>query len=161
MTLTSTEIIAIIVAAGAVAVNIITAMRMGNKVESIAQVTAKSLVETTALQGQVKEVHTLTNSNLSEVKADLKQAVSEIASMRETISDLKGEREKTAMATAFTSPTGVGASVGANRPARITDTPQAATVAAATVDEPMPVKIIANEPVPVDIQEKPKLKPKK
>lgn len=145
MTITSTEIIAIIVALGAVIVNIIVAFRTGGKVDSIAQVTAKSLVETTALQGQVREVHTLTNSNLSQVRSELQQGAAEIASLREVINDLKLERDKTALATAFNTPT----APSGPRPIRATDAAQ----------PPIPVKVITEEPIPVDVQE-PKTKPK-
>lgn len=149
MILSSTEIVAIIVALGAVIVNIITAIRMGNKVETISQVTARSLVETGVLQGKVQEVHVLTNQNLSDVRNELKQANNDRATLLTIISDLKSEREKVATAAAYNTPT------VKDRPARATDaTPASTPVPIATIEEPLPVHIIAKEPVPVDIQEK-------
>lgn len=147
MTLSSTEIVAIIVALGAVIVNIITAIRMGNKVETISQVTARSLVETGVLQGKVQEVHVLTNQNLSDVRNELKQANNDRATLLTIISDLKSEREKVATAAAYNTPT------VKDRPSRATDT-------VPTVSDPMPVQVIAKEPIPVDIHEKSKPPPK-
>lgn len=147
MTLSSTEIVAIIVALGAVIVNIITAIRMGNKVETISQVTARSLVETGVLQSAVKEVHILTNQNLSDVRNELKQSNAEIASLREVVVDLKSEREKTATEKAYNTPVGT-------RQSRASDV---------TTESPMPVKVIAEEPIPVEVQDHPveKKPPKK
>lgn len=141
MVFSSTEIVAIIVAVGAVVVNIIVALRTGGKIESISQVTAKSLVETGVLQGQVQQVHTLTNSNLSEVKADLKRSAAEIVSLKEAILDLKSERDKTAIAAAFNTPI-----AAPQRPSRATDV----LIGEAN---PLPVKVIAEEPIPVAVQE--------
>lgn len=149
MSFSATEIIAIIVALGAVIVNIIVALRTGGKIDSISQVTARSLVETTALQGQVQQVHTLTNSNLSEVKADLKQSTAEIASLKESILDLKAERDKASTAAAFNTP------VAVSRPSRSTDAPVHSEA------DPMPVKVIAEEPIPVELQDHPPVAPLK
>lgn len=143
MTFTSTELIAIIVALGAVVVNIITALRTGSKVDSIAQVTAKSLVETTVLQGQVKEVHVLTNQNLSDVRNELKTSNAEIAALREVVSDLRGQREKASMADAFKTP----APGGGGTARRSTDQ--------VTADNPMPVEVIAKDPIPVEVKDHP------
>lgn len=137
----ATEIIAIIVALGAVIVNIIVALRTGGKIDSISQVTAQSLVETTALQGQVQQVHTLTNSNLSEVKADLRQSVAEISALKAVVLDLKTERDKIATAAAYNTPP------LQSRPSRATD------VIGSSEIHPLPVKIIADDPVPVQVQE--------
>lgn len=169
MAFSATEVIAIIVAlggfvagVGAVIVNIIVATRTGNRIgeltgatNSIAQVTARSLVETTALQGAVKEVHVLTNQNLSDVRNELKQANTEIKALREhsnaeikalqdVVADLKVERDKIATAVAFAASSGGG--VGARR----------------STDPPMPVRISTEDgPVPVDVQDHgaPKLNP--
>lgn len=141
MQFSATEIIAIIVAVGAVSVNIIVAIRTGGKIDSISQVTAKSLVETTALQGQVQQVHTLTNSNLSEVKADLRQSAAEIVSLKEMILELKTERDKIATVSAFNTPV-------ATQPR----SPRATDILTNEIS-PLPVKIIAEEPVPVAVTE--------
>lgn len=167
MQFTSTEVIAIIVAmggfvagVGSVIVNIIIAGKTGNRMSevltsnhSIAQVTARSLVETGNLQTKVQEVHVLTNQNLSDVRNELKTSNAELASLREVIADLKGEREKTNIRTAYQTP--VPAAPQATSLRRVTD---AIPVKA---DLPIPVKIIAEEPVPVDIHEHVENKPSK
>lgn len=83
----------LITGVGAVIVNIIVAMRAGQKLE-------QSLVKTDALIGQVKEVHTLTNSNLSAVTSKLDTATGEIAALKSLVQDLKSERELTRSAAA-------------------------------------------------------------
>ena len=79
----------LITAMGAVIVNIIVALRTGKKID-------ESLLKSEAISHQVQEVHTLTNSNLSAVKAELAQAVSQITEMRVLVADLKSERDKLA-----------------------------------------------------------------
>lgn len=51
-------------------------------------------VKTEGLIGRVDQVHTLTNSNLSAVKAELQQATQQIASLTALIHELRDERSK-------------------------------------------------------------------
>jgi len=101
MTYTAPEILTFIAALGvlltglgAVIVNIIVAVRTGAKLDV-------TLSETKGLVSQVKEVHTLTNSNLSAVKAELAIAAAQIQALRDVIQDLKFERSKAALTTAL------------------------------------------------------------
>lgn len=101
MTYTAPEILTFIAAIGvlvtglgAVVVNIIVALRSGAKIDV-------ALAETKGLVSQVKEVHTLTNSNLSAVKAELATAAAQIQALRDVIQDLKSERSKAALAAAL------------------------------------------------------------
>jgi hypothetical protein len=84
---TSAEILTIVAAigvlvasVGTVIVNIIGAARIEKKTDQVA--------------AAVQEVHTLTNSNLSAVKAELATAVAQISILREMVGDLKAERER-------------------------------------------------------------------
>jgi Rad3-related DNA helicase len=79
---------------GAVIVNIIVALKQGHKLEDVAH-------KAESISHQVQEVHTLTNSNLSAVKAELATATAQIVALRELVQDLKAEREKASMATAL------------------------------------------------------------
>jgi len=83
----------LVTALGAVIVNIIVAVRTGKKMDD-------SLVKSEAISHQVQEVHTLTNSNLSAVKAELNQAVAQLAEMKILVNDLKSERDKLAITAA-------------------------------------------------------------
>lgn len=85
----------LVTAIGAVIVNIIVAMRTGKRVQ-------ESLDNQVKISNQVAEVHTITNSNLSAVKAELKQATMQIEEMKTFVRDLKGERDKLAVLTAHT-----------------------------------------------------------
>lgn len=87
----------LITAIGAVVVNIIVAMKTGKKVQ-------ESLDNQVAISNQVKEVHTITNSNLSAVKAELNQAVNQLSEMKVLVTDLKSERDKLATITALHTP---------------------------------------------------------
>lgn len=78
---------------GAVIVNIIVALKSGNKLDD-------SLANDVALAGAVKEVHTLTNSNLSQVKAELSKVVSQNAALHELVAELRSERDKAAITAA-------------------------------------------------------------
>lgn len=118
MDLSSAEILTIITAigvlvgtVGAVIVNIIIALRTGAKVSevvsttnAIAQITDKSLAKTTILQGQIKEVHTATNSTLESVKAELRQATAQVESLHSVVYDLRMERDKATLSAAFKTP---------------------------------------------------------
>ena len=84
----------LITAIGAVIVNIIVALRTGKKVDAV-QAQADNISH------QVQEVHTITNSNLSAVKAELKTAVAQISEMRVLVADLKNERDKLATVVAY------------------------------------------------------------
>lgn len=83
----------LITALGAVIVNIIVALRTGKKVD-------ENVKAIESVSHQVQEVHTLTNSNLSAVKAELKQAVTQLDEMKTFVRDLKNERDKLAILTA-------------------------------------------------------------
>jgi len=84
----------LVTALGAVIVNIIVAVRTGKKVD-------ESISKSNVISHQVAEVHTLTNSNLSGVKAELNKAVMQIEEMKMFIRDLKSERDKLALTTAI------------------------------------------------------------
>lgn len=112
MTYTSAELITIIAAfgvlittIGGVAVSIITSSRNARKTDNVATVVAETFAETKAVAGKVDQVHTLTNSNLSAVKAELREAATEIKALRDVVQDLKSEREKASIATALATPT--------------------------------------------------------
>lgn len=111
MTYTSAELLTIIAAfgvlvttIGGVAVSIITSSRNGRKTDNVAVVVAETYAETKAVAGKVEQVHTLTNSNLSAVKAELATAVSKIESLHDVVKDLKAEREKASVAAALATP---------------------------------------------------------
>jgi hypothetical protein len=111
MSYTSSEVIAMIAAIGGVItligtviVNIIGILRIEKKTDAAAVTNKVQLEETRVLRGQVQEVHTMTNSNLSAVTAKLEQATAEIASLRETIQDLKSERAAKNVSTALDTP---------------------------------------------------------
>lgn len=98
MTYTASEMVMVIGAfgvliggLGAIIVNIVVALKTTHKID-------EGLKKTDGLASQVKEVHTLTNSNLSAVKAELALATAQIASLHEVVMDLKAEREKMAIA---------------------------------------------------------------
>ena len=121
-TYTSAELVTIVASlgvlitgVGAVIVNIIVALRTGHKVDVQG-------AKTDGLVAQVREVHTLTNSNLSAVKAELAISNALNAELRTLIVDLKGERGKLA----------------------------ALTAAKLSADTPLPVTI-ADAPVPVTV----------
>jgi len=82
----------LITALGAVIVNIIVAVRTGKKLDT-------SLNNQKEISHQVAEVHTITNSNLSLVKAELVKATMQIDEMKTFIRDLKSERDKLALST--------------------------------------------------------------
>lgn len=86
----------LITALGAVIVNIIVALRTGKKVD-------ESILNQSKMSSQIHEVHTLTNSNLSLVKAELDKALMQIEEMKTFVRDLKGERDKLAITTAHAS----------------------------------------------------------
>lgn len=86
----------VITAIGVAVVNVIVALRSSQKLATVIEKSDK-------LIGQVEQVHTLTNSNLSAVKAELSSAIKEIVSMKDVITDLKSERDKVAAASAFKS----------------------------------------------------------
>lgn len=65
---------------------------------------ASTAQKTDGLIGQVQQVHTLTNSNLSAVKAELAIATQQITSLLAIVQELKTERDKVAMATAYSTP---------------------------------------------------------
>ena len=83
----------LVTALGAVIVNIIVALRTTTKIAAVEQ-------KTDGLINQVHEVHTLTNSGLAAVKAELATANALNAELRGAVADLKAEREKTALAVA-------------------------------------------------------------
>lgn len=97
---TATEVLTIVgalgvllTAVGAVIVNIIVALRTSNKLD-------ENVKEVKAVGAQVAEVHTLTNSGLAAVKAELAISAAKNDQLLEVISDLKQEREKLAVLTA-------------------------------------------------------------
>lgn len=97
---TAQEVITIITAIGilvaglgAVVVNIIVALRTGNKIDT-------NIEQTAALRADVKEVHTITNTNFSKVQSELSTSNAINAELLVTIRDLKNEREKLATITA-------------------------------------------------------------
>lgn len=104
MTYTATEVLTFIAAGGvlitgvgAVIVNIIVALRQGTKLDAVSE-------KTDGISHQVQEVHTLTNSNLSAVKAELATATAQIQALRDLVQDLRNEREKGAIAVALSTP---------------------------------------------------------
>ena len=112
MTYTAPEVLGIIAAVGvlitavgAAVVNIIVALRTGQKIDIAA-------AKTDGLIHQVQEVHTLTNSNLSAVKAELAVANALNMELRTLIVDLKGERGKLAALTAASKTTAETALLG-------------------------------------------------
>lgn len=82
---------------GAVIVNVIVALKTGAKIDL-------SIKKTEGLSHQVQEVHTLTNSNLSALKAELATALAQITSLHDVVQDLRGERQKAAVAVALATP---------------------------------------------------------
>lgn len=84
----------LITGVGAVVVNIIVALRTGTKLDT-------SLAKTDGLVAQVKEVHTLTNSNLTAVKSELATVVSQNKALHELVAELRSERDKSAIVSAF------------------------------------------------------------
>lgn len=155
MQYTSTEVltilaavVAVITAVGAVIVNIIVATKTTSKVtetlaetKMVAKVASESLAGTTVLQEQVKEVHTLTNANLTRATNALEQSVAENTILKELINDLKSERAAAALAVAFQTPTAAPAQA-----------PGEATTVKADPEAPLPVTIVASTPVPVEEQ---------
>lgn len=81
---------------GAVIVNIVVALRSSHKLTTVIEKTDNLSGKVDVQSGKIEQVHTLTNSNLSSVKAELSSAVKEIVSMKEVITDLKAERDKAA-----------------------------------------------------------------
>lgn len=145
MTYSSDQLITIFAAAGvlltalgAVIVNIIVALRTGQKTDALIQ-------KTDSVTAKVDQVHTLTNSNLSAVKAELSNATIKIESLMQVVDDLKTQRQAGQLATAFTTPSMVPTTIVDRR--QLSDDPA-----------PLPVKIIADEtnPVPVEHVDKPK-----
>lgn len=101
---TAAEVLTFFVAAGTLLggllsgiAGIIVAWRAGSKIEAAAK-------KTETLVTAVQEVHAVTNSNLSAVKAELTTSNALNASLRDIISDLKAEREKAAIAVALATP---------------------------------------------------------
>lgn len=99
MAYTSAEVLTIIAAVGVlvtaiggVIVNVIGAVRIERKVAQGVAVGDATLVETRNLIGKVEQVHTLTNSNLSAVKAELATATAQIVTLREMIQEMKVTR---------------------------------------------------------------------
>jgi hypothetical protein len=84
----------LITALGGVIVNVIVALRTGRKLDDAA-------IKTSELQAQVAEVHHLTNSGLSAVKAELAESLTLNLQLRDIIADLKSEREKDALMAAI------------------------------------------------------------
>lgn len=108
-TFTAAEVLAILAAivtvVGAISlavVNVVVALKQGTKLDT-------ALAKTDGLVHQVAEVHTLTNSNLSAVKADLASAAAQIQALRDVVYDLKSERSKAALTTALHTTVGPGA----------------------------------------------------
>lgn len=89
---------------GAVIVNIVVALRSSHKLATVIEKTDNLSGKVDVQSGKIEQVHTLTNSNLSAVKAELSSAVREIVSMKEVITDLKAERDKVAAAQALKGP---------------------------------------------------------
>jgi hypothetical protein len=83
---------------GGVLVNVFVSIRNGQKTEKVGVAVAANSVETQGLVGQVKEVHILANSTLSDVRKELATATAQITSLHDVVSDLKSERGKTAAA---------------------------------------------------------------
>ena len=103
----------LITGVGAVIVNIIVALRTGNKMETV-------LKQGVVIEGKVQEVHGLTNANLSLVKAELAKVTAQNTALHELVSDLRSERDKAAITTAALAlPPG---SQPPARPARAADT---------------------------------------
>lgn len=153
MTFTAEQLLTIIgaigvlvAALGAVIVNIIVALKTGQKADVL-------IHKTEEVANKVDQVHTLTNSNLSSVKAELTGTQNELKLLTQTIADLKSERQAAQVAAA----TAIAPAAPAGTARRTGD-----TVAPLPNPEPTPVKIVASEsdPVPVaDVHSKPKPKP--
>jgi len=100
MTFTATEVILIIGAITTCVTQIIGTWRTGTKQDKV----IKAVIGTAAEPGlvpTVKEIHTLTNSTMTEIRAELAAtrsaldlARNSIKSMQTTIDDLKSERDK-------------------------------------------------------------------
>lgn len=69
--------------------------------ETVLRKTDVQAVKTENLIGKVDEVHTITNSNLAAVKAELAQASQRIEALVAMVADLKAERGKSQMREAF------------------------------------------------------------
>lgn len=89
---------------GAVIVNIIVALKTGAKLDAAVADRAALSTKTDTLVAKVEQVHVLTNSNLSAVKAELAAAAAQIHSLRELVTDLKSERNKADVAHALATP---------------------------------------------------------
>jgi hypothetical protein len=87
-------LVTIITAISVGVVNVIVALRTSAKIE-------QTVAETKSISAQVREVHVLTNSNLSAVKAELATAAMQIAALLDVVQDLKSERSKTSLSTAL------------------------------------------------------------
>lgn len=90
-------IVTVIAAMGASVVNVVVALKQGTKIDAAA-------VKTDALAAKVEEVHNVTNSGLSAVKAELKTSNELNSQLREIITDLKAQRGKAEVATALATP---------------------------------------------------------
>ena len=87
MNFTTAELVVIIAAIAGAMVQVINAFKQSAKTDTI-QANTKSLLV------KADEIHDQTNSNLSVVKNDLKQARDQIDSLKDAIADLRIEREK-------------------------------------------------------------------
>lgn len=77
----------LITGVGAVIVNIIVALRTGTKLDT-------SIEQGKVLATRVDEVHTLTNSNLAQLKTELAKVLAQNAALQEMVNDLRAERDK-------------------------------------------------------------------
>lgn len=76
----------LITAIGVAIVNIVVALRTGQKADVL-------IHKTEEVANKVDQVHTLTNSNLSDVKAELTGTRDKLELLMQTIVDLKSERQ--------------------------------------------------------------------
>ena len=99
---TAAEVVTIIAAVGVLIGSIVTGvvtvigtLRNGQKTDKLS-VAVIGNEKTPGLINQVAEVHTVVNSNLAALKAELNAATAQITSLIGTIRDLKSERDKLA-----------------------------------------------------------------
>lgn len=96
----------LVAAFGAVIVNIIVALRTGQKTDRL-------IVDTAKVDAKVEQVHVLANSNLSAVTSQLTNAVTKIEALNQMVDDLRSERQVAQTAAAFNTPVaGAGSGSG-------------------------------------------------
>lgn len=124
MTYTAPEVVTMIAAIGVLVtsiagaiVTIIVSLRTGRDTRDVSSRVDQQLNETKEMKGQIREVHTQTNSNLSALKAELALAVSRIEGLQATVLDLRSERTALAVSAALMTPV-------PPRAARVSDGPR-------------------------------------